>query len=596
MTKKFFFLLILSFFSFSISLLLGLIQNAETVKNLLSLNPDKNQQDQASENLKNGRYKNSGTDIGSDSSNDLTEIKRKSETYFLYGSAIINIQKGDLDRAQETIEKLLKNNPDNSQFHLVAAQLFLEKKDTQRAKKEVESVLKQNESDFEAWRLLGMINLDLFRKDEKQEYLDKVLSSFKNVFKYHPEDIDEVTLRITSLLLLEEGKNDEAIVYLQRLLQHYPSHPVAVQNLEKIYYEKKDFRSLLDLYKQLAEETPEDLTTQFKLADVAFKLKNYDDAEKALTYLDEEISKAEDAKINKDNWAVMLKQLGYILARENRLDEALDKLLKSRMIKDDFFTTYYIILVLMQRKEYDTARRELNIALKEYANNKEADDLKILNCQLLQKENKNNEALNEIDKLINADKTNIEYKTAKARLLMGMYEFQDAKDYLQELYKQYPSDTDIIFQLGCVFERLKEFSEGEKFLKLCLKLEPQNSAAMNYLGYMWADQGINLQEAENLIKKALELDPTSSAYLDSLGWVYFKMGNYAKARFFLEKAIKAGVEGGEIYDHLGDLYYKINFIEEAIESWKKILKEDDPNIDYEKIQDKIKTAEDKFKK
>jgi tetratricopeptide (TPR) repeat protein len=215
---------------------------------------------------------------------------------------------------------------------------------------------------------------------------------------------------------------------------------------------------------------------------------------------------------------------------------------------------------------------------------------------LLQKENKNEEALKEIDKLIDADKINIEYKTAKARLLMSMNEFQDARDYLQELYKQYPSDTDIIFQLGCVFERLKEFSEGEKFLKLCIKLEPQNSAAMNYLGYMWADQGINLQEAENLIKKALELDPTSSAYLDSLGWVYFKMGNYAKARFFLEKAIKAGVEGGEIYDHLGDLYYKINFIEEAIESWKKILKEDDPNLDYEKILDKIKSAEDKFKK
>jgi tetratricopeptide (TPR) repeat protein len=562
----------------------------------LSLNPENSQQGQSGENSKNTGLKNSGTGPHADSSKDLAEIKRKSETYYLYGSAIINIQKGDLDKAQETIEQLLKNNPENSQFHIIAAQLYYEKKDTQRAKKEVESVLKQNESDYEAWRLLGLIYLDLFRKDEKQEYLDKVLSSFRNVFKYHPEDIDELTLRITSLLLLEEGKNDDAIVYLQRLLQHYPSHPVAVQNLEKLYYEKKDLRPLLDLYKLLAEETPEDLTTQFKLADVAFKLKNYDDAEKALTYLDEEISKTEDSKINKDNWAVMLKQLGYILARENRLDEALDKLLKSRKIKEDSFTSYYIILVLMQRKDYDTARKELNIALKEYASSKEVNDMKILNCQLLLKEKKNDEAMKEIDKLINTDKTNLDYKTAKARLLMSINEFQGAKCYLQELYRQYPSDTEIIFQLGCVLERLKEFAEAEKFLKLCIKLEPQNSAAMNYLGYMWADQGINLQDAENLIKKALELDPTSSAYLDSLGWVYFKMDNYPKARFFLEKAIRAGVEGGEIYDHLGDLYYKINFIEEAIESWKKILKEDDPNLDYEKILDKIKSAEDKFKK
>lgn len=595
MTKKFLLLLIFSIFSFSLSLVLGLIQNAATVKGILSSGPAKSQEDISRENAKNSSIRNSGTDSSS-SAKDVSDLKRKSDMYYLYGSAVIDIQKRDFDKAQKTIEQLLKNNPDNSQFHILAAQLFYEKKDNQRAKKEVEYVLKINESDYEAWRLLGLIYLDMFRKDEKQENLDKVLSSFKNVFKYHPEDIDELTLRITSLLLLEEGKTDEAVVYLQRLLQHYPAHPVAIQNLEKIYYEKKDLKSLLDLYKQLAEDQPEDLTAQFKLADVAFKLKNYDDAEQALTYIDEEISKAEDSKINKDNWAVILKQLGYILARKNRLDEALEKLLKSRKIKDDFFTSYYIILVLMQKKDYETARKEMNIALKDYAGKKEIDEMKILNCQLLLKENKFDDSMKEIDKLINSDKSNIEYKTAKAKLLMSANDFDEAKEYLQDLYSRYPSDTDIIFQLGSVLERLKEYSEAEKYLKLCIKLEPGNSAALNYLGYMWADQGINLQDAENLIKKALELDPTSSAYLDSLGWVYFKMGNYAKARFFLEKAVRAGVEGGEMYDHLGDMYYKINFIEEAIDSWKKVLKEDDPNIPYDKILDKIKSAEEKLKK
>lgn len=594
MNKKFLFLLVFAFLSFSLSILLALMQNTY---GFIGFFLDAGKQEEktnitsANNSEKNLLNKSDAAEVL-----DAAKIRKKADTYYQYSSAILAIQNGDLDKAENTIMSLLKDNPENTHFHLAAAQMYLQKQNSQKAKSEVEYVIKQTENDYEAWRLLGLIYLDYFRKDEKQEYLDKVLDAFRNVYKYHPQDTDEITLRITSILLLEEGKNDEALIYLQKLIQNYPSHPVAVQNLERIFSEKKDLHSLLNLYKQLTEEIPEDLATQFKLADVAFKLKNYDDAEKALMFLDEAMSKSEDQQINKDNLAVIQKQLGYIFARKNKLNDALNKLIKSRKIKDDFFTTYYIILVLMQKKEYDTARKEMNIALKQYADGRDSDDLKILNCQLLQKENKNPDALKEIDRLIAADKTNLEFKLTKSRMLMNINKFDEAKSFLKELYKQYPSNTDVIFQLGMAHERLKESIDAENLLRLAIKLEPGNSAVMNYLGYMWADQGINLQEAESLIKKALDLDPTSSAYLDSLGWVYYKMGNYAKSRFFLEKAVKSGVEGGEIYDHLGDLYYKISFLEEAVEYWKKCLSENDLNLDYEKIQEKIDTVEKKLKK
>lgn len=591
MKRKFFFLLLIAFSSFSISLVLGLIQNASTLKSFNFGQGEQKKADSGS-NIQNNKNSNAGLS----SENLKAKISKKAETYYLYSSAVLDIQNGKLDKAETSISKLLKLNPENLHFRLAAAQLYFQKGDSQKAQKETEYVIKQNESDYEAWRLLGMIYLDQFRKNEKQEYLAKVLNAFKNVYKFHPEDTDELTMRITSILMLDQGYIDDATVLLQKLLANYPSHPVAIQNLEKIYTDKKDQQSLFNLYKQITDETPEDLGTQFKLADIAFKLRKFDDAEKALIYLNEELSKTSGQDFNKDNLAIILKQLGYIYARKNRLNEALDSLLQSRKIKDDLFTSYYVILVLVQQKDYVTARKEMNIALKEYANLKDAFELKMLNCQLLQKENKNQDALKEIEKLISSDKSNIDFKTTKARLLMNINNFKEAKDYLKDLYKEYPSNTDVIFLLGTAHERLKEYNEAENYMRLCIKLEPGNSAVMNYLGYMWAEQGINLQDAENLIKKALDLDPTSSAFLDSLGWVYYKMGNYPKARYFLEKAVAEGVSGGEIYDHLGDLYYKINFLEEAIDSWKRCLSEDDINIDYEKIQSKIDAAEKKFKK
>jgi len=41
--------------------------------------------------------------------------------------------------------------------------------------------------------------------------------------------------------------------------------------------------------------------------------------------------------------------------------------------------------------------------------------------------------------------------------------------------------------------------------------------ACNYLGYMWADHNMNLDEAETMINRALEMEPNNASYLDSLG-------------------------------------------------------------------------------
>jgi tetratricopeptide (TPR) repeat protein len=106
---------------------------------------------------------------------------------------------------------------------------------------------------------------------------------------------------------------------------------------------------------------------------------------------------------------------------------------------------------------------------------------------------------------------------------------------------------------------------------------------MNALGYMFVEQGIKLDEAQELIERALEIDSLNGYYIDSLGWLFFKKGDYLRAK---ELLLKAGMcaKDAVIYDHLGDVYQQLGDGEKAHEMWLKALELDPGNEDItEKI-------------
>jgi len=93
--------------------------------------------------------------------------------------------------------------------------------------------------------------------------------------------------------------------------------------------------------------------------------------------------------------------------------------------------------------------------------------------------------------------------------------------------------------------------------------------ANNDLGYSWADAGIKINEAKRMIMFAVSERPNESAYLDSLGWVYYKLGDFKKALYFLQLSVKkADQEDQTVLDHLGDTLYRLNKRDEARKAWE----------------------------
>jgi Flp pilus assembly protein TadD len=107
-----------------------------------------------------------------------------------------------------------------------------------------------------------------------------------------------------------------------------------------------------------------------------------------------------------------------------------------------------------------------------------------------------------------------------------------------------------------------------------ITLDPKHAEAYNYVGYMYAERGQNLDEAVSLINKALALEPDNGYFIDSLGWAYYQQGRYGEAVRELKRAVDRAKEDPVIFEHLGDALIKGGFDEDAAAAWEKALQLD----------------------
>jgi tetratricopeptide (TPR) repeat protein len=170
--------------------------------------------------------------------------------------------------------------------------------------------------------------------------------------------------------------------------------------------------------------------------------------------------------------------------------------------------------------------------------------------------------------------------------------FEDALTAYNKAYEMVGNNItaphwELSFARGITNERLKNWDAAEKDLKTALMFQPDQPYILNYLGYSWADQGVNLDKAAEMIEKAVRLKPDDGAIVDSLGWIYFRMGQYDKAVIVLERASQLAPTEPEINDHLGDAYWRVGRKSEARFQWSRATSFTKDTDMISKIQTKI---------
>lgn len=203
------------------------------------------------------------------------------------------------------------------------------------------------------------------------------------------------------------------------------------------------------------------------------------------------------------------------------------------------------------------------------------------------------EALDQVQQAVpvaaSNERDHLTFRLLRVKVLGQADKFDQALAEGQSLLKEASRPDDVRqvrYTLSALYSEHKDYPHSEEQLQLILKDDPRDAGANNDLGYIWADQNRNLDEAERLIRKALDLDREEKKdgkhvdmdgdhenvnYLDSLAWVLFRKGKTQEAAKLLEKAAHLARTDADpvIWDHLGDVYSRMDKKEAARKAWEK---------------------------
>jgi tetratricopeptide (TPR) repeat protein len=204
------------------------------------------------------------------------------------------------------------------------------------------------------------------------------------------------------------------------------------------------------------------------------------------------------------------------------------------------------------------------------------------------------EAKAQLEKLIAASPRDIEAIMALGNVQRARKSFAECGDTYSKavaaLDKDEKSNWVLYYFRGICYERSKQWPKAELDLKKSLELYPDQPLVLNYLGYSWVDQGVNLDEGMRMIKRAVEQRADDGYIVDSLGWAYYRLGNFDEAVKHLERAVELKPEDPTINDHLGDAYWRVGRFLEARFQWSHARDLKPEPEDLIKIEEKLKSG------
>ena len=162
------------------------------------------------------------------------------------------------------------------------------------------------------------------------------------------------------------------------------------------------------------------------------------------------------------------------------------------------------------------------------------------------------------------------FTTIESSLLIQEGHPDAAEKLLNTALNKFPNETDLLFARVLYYDSQSNPSGSERDLKQIIIMQPEDSRALNHLGYMLADQTTRHEEALELIERAIAISPGEPAIIDSLGWALYKVGRHEEALLQMRRAF-AAFPDDEVASHLGEVLWALERFDEAMRVWQDAL-------------------------
>ncbi len=510
------------------------------------------------------------------------------EAYLEFGETFVTAKRYAL--AIRAFERGLVYAPDHSQLRLKLAQTLLDQNQPEKALAIVEAHIKKQPQGREGYELLAKILTVLKRENEITPRLEEAarLDAQNLPLQYSLADRYRQT-----------GQIDKAEALYKKLLEATPT-PQGYAALAESLLKRKQTNDLVrvlaqaytkpegvEAVKETVEAIGEDHDFAEKVLDAGRTMITAEplmidrralfDVLSTVAVKSEKIERFLPIQRMALQWFPTPQsylQLDQILVFLQKFDQAADTL-EEMVGKFPEARKPQLYVLLSKRRlladQLDKAMQAARDALKIDPNDIEAQFQVVM---VLTRTGKPDEAVAKARDILKNDPMNPTLNSYVGYILTQFSKNDEAITHYKGLLERYPAVPELVRAahsgLSVVYINMGDFSKAEKELETLLDREPEDPGVNNDLGYLYADQGKNLEKAESMIRKALQDKPNESAYLDSLGWVLFKQGKLKEAAEQLEAAIKSGepLTDATIHEHLGDVYFQMQDMAKAKSAWE----------------------------
>jgi tetratricopeptide (TPR) repeat protein len=398
--------------------------------------------------------------------------------------------------------------------------------------------------------------------------------------------------------LLFSNQLDEALKLYQEAAADDPKDIKSQLRISLIYRQKQDFAKAREAADKAKEIDPNDLEAQYNDVNLLEAEGKIPDAIKTLKGILDATVKKSYSPSEKASRANLLQNLGELQRTIEQYPAAVDAFRQAVDLDPDNAgrAEAEVIETYREAKDYPKAESEADAAVKKYPKDRVVSATRAL---VLSDMGKTDAAVAEARRLMDGkNDREVDLSLAdiyeKAKNFTEMTKVLDAADSLSQSSKD---KEDVAFRRGAMYERMKNYTAAEAEFRKVLDMNPDNDAALNYLGYMLADRNVRLEEARDMISKAVAHEPNSGAYLDSLGWVYFRLNKLPEAEDKLREALRYMSRDPTVHDHLAEVYFKEGKIREAVAQWQSSVREyqagppsDLDHAELAKVQKKLEDA------